>query len=93
MEESGLKPISFEEFQAFLAEILLIDPAKLAREASLINDLCVDSLRWVEMALRVEQLGVQIPSEAFWDINTVGDAYDMYVAAFRPAAGRLPAHP
>jgi acyl carrier protein len=92
MAQSNSEPISFDEFRGFLAEILLIDQEKLTREASLINDLCVDSLRWVEMALRVEQLGVQIPSEAFWDINTVGDAYDMYVAAFRPAVSHLPAH-
>lgn len=81
MVEGSLQPISFDEFRGFLAEVLLIDREKLTREASLVNDLYVDSLRWVEMALRVEQLGAQIPSEAFWDIHTVGDAYDVYVAA------------
>jgi acyl carrier protein len=79
VNQGSQTPISFDEFKRFLAEVLLIEEEKLSPEASLVNDLYVDSLRWVEMALRVEQLGVQMPTEAFWDIHTVGDAYEAYV--------------
>jgi acyl carrier protein len=71
--------MSFEEFRATLAEVLLIDEAKLQPEASFLNDLQVDSIRWLEMALTIEKLGVQIPTEALWDIQTVGDAYQYYL--------------
>lgn len=70
--------VSFDEFKTLLSEVLLIGEDKLVREASFVNDLSVDSIRWVEMAVRIEQMGVAIPTEAFWEIQTVGDAYDFY---------------
>lgn len=79
MSAGSQEPMSFNEFQEFLAGVLLVEPEQLSPEASLINDLYVDSLRWVEMGLRIERLGVEIPTEAFWDIHTVGDAYELYV--------------
>jgi len=74
--------MSFEEFRRVLAEVLLVDEAKLTREASFLNDLMVDSIRWLEMALTIERLGVQIPTEALWDIQTVGDSYEYYLRNF-----------
>ncbi len=76
------KPLSFEEFRKMLAEVLLVDEAKLTPEASFLNDLMVDSIRWLEMALTIERLGVQIPTEALWDIQTVGDSYQYYLRSF-----------
>ncbi|HNS50781.1 MAG TPA: acyl carrier protein [Anaerolineae bacterium] len=81
MANSGT-PMSFEEFRRVLAEVLLVDEAKLTREASFLNDLMVDSIRWLEMALTIERLGVQIPTEALWDIQTVGDSYEYYLRNF-----------
>lgn len=71
-------PISFEEFRHLLSEILLIDEEQLTPSASFVDDLYVDSLRWAEMAIRIEDLGAQIPTEAFWEIDTVQGAYDCY---------------
>ncbi len=71
--------ISFDEFKKVLANVLLIEEEKLVPETSFTADLYVDSIRWVEMALRIEQLGVEMPAEAFWEIQTVGDAYEYYV--------------
>jgi len=76
------KAMSFEEFRAILAEVLLVDEGKLTPEASFLNDLMVDSIRWLEMALTIERLGVQIPTEALWDIQTVGDSYQYYLRNF-----------
>lgn len=79
MEDSRNEKLSFEEFRKVLAEALLVPEERLTPEASFTADLSVDSIRWVEMALSIEQIGVQVPTEAFWDIDTVGDAYDFYV--------------
>jgi acyl carrier protein len=81
MANSGT-PMSFEEFRRVLAEVLLIDETKLTPEASFLNDLMVDSIRWLEMALTIERLGVSIPTEALWDIQTVGDSYEYYLRNF-----------
>ena len=70
--------ISFDEFKKMLAEVLVIEEERLVPEASFVADLFVDSIRWMEMTLRIEQLGVEIPTEAMWEIQTVQDAYESY---------------
>jgi hypothetical protein len=34
------------------------------------------------MALSIEQMGVSMPADAFWEIETVGDAYDYYLTNY-----------
>lgn len=85
MAEMSPRPVSFDEFKKILAEVLVIEEEKIVPEASFITDLFVDSLRLVEIVLRIEHLGVEMPSEAFWEIQTVGDAYESYMSHF--AAG------
>ena len=75
--------LSFTEFQGFMSNALSISTDELTPEASLLNDLAVDSLKLVELMLRFEnQLGVSIPSQDAWEINTVGDAYSYYADHF-----------
>ncbi len=75
--------LSFVEFQGFLSNALSISTEELTPDASLLNDLAVDSLKLVELMLRFEnQLGVSIPSQDAWEINTVGDAYTYYAEHF-----------
>jgi acyl carrier protein len=74
--------MTFEEFRTMLAGVLLTDEDRLQPEASLLNDLLVDSIRWLEMALTIEKLGVQIPTEVLWDLQTVGDTYQFYLKSF-----------
>ena len=75
--------LSFGEFQVFLSNTLSIAVDELTPDASLLNDLAVDSLKLVELMLRFEnQLGVSIPSQDAWEINTVGDAYNYYADHF-----------
>lgn len=71
-------PISFEEFRQLIARELQIDEAKVVPEASFVEDLMADSIRLVELMLRLEDQGIQIPLEAAWEIRTVGDAYRLY---------------
>ena len=79
MSETVSGTLSFDEFRRVLAEELLVSEEKLTPEASFIMDLAVDSIRLVEMILRLEELGVRIPAEVAWQLQTVGDAYEYFV--------------
>ena len=76
--ESPQGLITFEEFKHFLAEQLKIDERKIVPGASFVSDLMVDSITLVELMLGMEEKGINIPMEAAWDVQTVGDAYRVY---------------
>ena len=78
MAETGPNPISYDEFRTLLSEVLLVEKERITPEAHFTRDLFVDSLRLVELVLTIERLGAEIPSEKFWEIQTVGHAYDTY---------------
>ena len=61
-----------------LAELLHLDAALFKPEAYFITDLGVDSLRLVEVLLRLEELGLEVSPDLAWQIQTVGDAYRYY---------------
>lgn len=73
-----LTPLSFEEFQKLLAELLQIDIARLKPDAYLIADLGIDSLRIVQVLLRLQEMGLPLAFDRAWEIQTVGDAYRYY---------------
>jgi len=68
----------FDEFKTLMAEALIMNPEQLTPEAHFITDLAVDSIRFVELYLRFQELGIEIPEDAVWEIQTVGDAYNFY---------------
>lgn len=70
-----LEPLSFEVFQEMLADLVKVDVAQLTPEAYFITDLGVDSIRMLEVLLRLEEMGVELSLELAWQIQTVGDAY------------------
>lgn len=72
------KVMPFEEFRNIMAEALIMNPEQLVPEASFITDLAVDSIRFVELYLRFQEMGIEIPEDAVWEIQTVGDAYNFY---------------
>lgn len=78
MDETAPRFNNFDEFKGFIAEVLLVPEEKLTPETSFADDLYVDSLKLVEMALRIEQLGVTIPTESYWEIHTVGEAFEAF---------------
>ena len=72
--------LSFAEFRGFLSDTLGVAAASLDRDAHFVGDLAVDSLKLVELILQFQlQLGVEVPTDAAWEIQTVGDAYDFYL--------------
>ncbi len=82
------KVLSFTEFRQFLSDSLGIAEAALTPEAHFLNDLAIESLKLVELIVPFEtQLGVHIPTDAAWEIQTVGDAFKYYVELARNGSG------
>jgi acyl carrier protein len=77
-DKPSKEPITFKEFQHMLADVLQVDEDQLIPEASFVTDLMVDSIKLVELMLGLEENGINIPMEAAWDVQTVGDAYRVY---------------
>lgn len=74
-----------EEILSDLAEIVNdvagVDPGEVTREKSFVDDLDIDSLSMVEIAVQVEdRFGVKVPDDELANLRTVGDAVD-YVAS------------
>ena len=76
--EKRNQPVSFEQFQALMAEVLHVEVAQVKPEAYFVTDLGVDSVRLVEMMLRLEALGLELSPDLIWRIQTVGEAYRFY---------------
>lgn len=76
--KSPTDPISFEEFRHLVAQELQVEESQVVPEASFVQDLFADSIRLVELMLRLEEEGIEIPLEEAWNVETVGDAYQLY---------------
>ena len=63
MTRSSHPKLSFEQFKKFVAQELMVDEEEIIPQASFIEDLLVDSIRMVEMILRLEEKGLGIPLE------------------------------
>jgi acyl carrier protein len=80
----------FASFTAALFELLGLDlPATLAPGTSFAEHLAFDSLRMLELLLALEQLGVELTEQDFARIETVGDAFALYLAS-TASAGHSP---
>jgi acyl carrier protein len=77
-ENGDRETASFEEFKRAVAEGLQIEESRVVPGASFLHDLLADSIQLVEMMLRMEEMGIGIPMEEAWGIETVGDAYKLY---------------
>ena len=76
--------MSWDEFQGFLSDVLGIAQTALTPDAYFLNDLGVDSLKLVDLMLQFElKLGMRVPSEVAWEIQTVSDAYEYYTEQFQ----------
>jgi acyl carrier protein len=80
-------PITFEEFRHMVASELHVEESLVVPEASFEDTLYADSIRLVELMLRLAQQGVTIPMEEAWNVRTVGEAYRVYC---RHAGGETP---
>jgi acyl carrier protein len=85
--------ITQEELIAGIAEIIEevtgIEPSEVTMEKSFVDDLDIDSLSMVEIAVQTEdKYGVKIPDEDLAGLRTVGDvvAYLQQLEADNPEA-------
>jgi acyl carrier protein len=64
-----------EELAAILQEVADVNPEDVTPEKSFVDDLDVDSLSMVEVAMAVEEkFNAKIPDEQLSELRTVGDA-------------------
>ncbi|OGO65493.1 MAG: hypothetical protein A2Z45_02820 [Chloroflexi bacterium RBG_19FT_COMBO_55_16] len=70
--------MSFEDFKRILAEELQIEESRIIPEATFLDDLLIDSIKLVELMLRLEEMGFALPLESAWDVETIGDAFKLY---------------
>jgi acyl carrier protein len=62
-------------------EIAGVEASEVTAQKSFVDDLDIDSLSMVEIAVQAEdRFGVKIPDDALADLKTVGDAVD-YIAS------------
>lgn len=85
MTTSDEHPVSFQAFRVVIADALGVEEAAVSRDASFVRDLHADSIQLVEMMLRMEESGIEIPIESAWEIDTVGDAYELYKRHANPS--------
>jgi acyl carrier protein len=63
-----------------IEEVTGIEPSEVTPEKSFVDDLDIDSLSMVEIAVQAEdKFGVKIPDDQLAELKTVGDAVD-YIA-------------
>ena len=66
-----------ERVRAIVVKHLNVEPEKVVRSASFIDDLGADSLDTVELVMEFEEeFGVEIQDDQAENIQTVGDAID-----------------
>jgi acyl carrier protein len=67
-------------FAEIVEEVAGIDPTEVTVDKSFVDDLDIDSLSMVEIAVQAEdKFGVKIPDDQLAELKTVGDAVD-YIA-------------
>jgi len=87
--EKGYMPVTNEKMTneeileglaGIVNEVAGVDTSEITLEKSFVDDLDIDSLSMVEIAVQLEDLfGVKVPDEQLANLKTVGDAVD-YVA-------------
>ena len=69
------------ELAAIVEEVAGVDAAEVTEKKSFVDDLDIDSLSMVEIAVQAEdKFGVKIPDDKLANLKTVGDAVK-YIAA------------
>jgi acyl carrier protein len=64
--------------RSIVAVHLDVDPSRLKREARLGEDLCVDSLAAIELAMVLEdEFDIALPEEVIGCVRTYGDVVDL----------------
>ena len=93
MEDNGKRSFSAEVVEKRVVETIddqfVGNEVEINRETNFINDLNADSLDSVELLMGLEdEFGIDIPSEAIDDLQTVGQTID-YIKDRLAKQGRL----
>lgn len=86
-----LTTMSSEALQAWvidlLAEMFELDKASLTADSNLYEDLDIDSIDAVDLAVKLKQLtGKRLQPEVFKTIRTIGDVVDALAGMTEPVA-------
>ena len=77
----------FDDIRATLAE-LGIDPERIRPDARLVDDLELDSLDWIDLALRLEEkLEVELQEERLADVHTLQQVVELIEARLSGRSG------
>jgi acyl carrier protein len=69
-----------DEIAKIVNEVAGVETSEVTAEKSFVDELDIDSLSMVEIAVQVEdRFGVKVPDDVLANLKTVGDAVD-YVA-------------
>ncbi|WP_420547187.1 acyl carrier protein [Curvivirga sp.] len=69
------------KLQSYLEELFEVDPADATLDASLYEDLDMDSIDAVDLVIKLQELtGKKIAPEDFKSVRTVGDVVDQVEA-------------
>lgn len=67
-----------QRLQALTAEQLSVSPAQLRHDASLVDDLGLDSLAAIEWGMAIEDsFGLSLPEDAMGRVTTYGDVEEL----------------
>lgn len=75
------RALTFGEFREGLARAFNVPAESLREDTNFLEDLAFDSLRMLQLGMVFETLGVEMPEELAWGIQTVGEAYAYYTAS------------
>jgi acyl carrier protein len=74
---------TFHEFVEFLSNSFGVNPSRVNLSASLVDDLGLDSLEILELAIEVEEVGgVAIHSAAVAEIRTIADLFAYWTRGY-----------
>jgi acyl carrier protein len=79
--------LDFPAFADHVGDGLRIDIAGLREDASLVDDLGLDSFNMVNLIVSIEELGVHLPDDVVVGLETFGDVYRAYTERANRSAG------
>lgn len=74
------QPLSFEAFASYIEDELGAELPASSRDLLIGVDLELDSVTMLELVVAIEELGVELPADAFITARTLGEVYDKYLA-------------
>lgn len=81
----------FAQVQGLMVELFELKAEQVTLEAHLINDLDLDSLDAVDMAVKLEEItGHRVAEDALKSIRTVGDVVSLVDTIVNPPVSPLP---